>query len=86
MPTVVLAGRTKLKSFRKLFVGGYLFVFVKYLSNRSLKIKTKNIKNYSFILAIVNYWNWLDDSPPLTDKKVTNSLRKFSFFQNKDIE
>ena len=23
------------------------------------------MKNYSSILAIVNHWNWLDDSPPL---------------------
>ena len=27
-------------------MGGYLFVFVEYFCNRSLKIKTKNIKNY----------------------------------------
>ena len=40
-------------------------MFVEYLCNRSPKIKTKNIKNYSSILAIVNHWNWLDDSPPL---------------------
>ena len=51
--------------FPKTFFGGYLFVFVEYLCNRSSKIKTKNIKNYSSILAIVNHWNWLDDSPPL---------------------
>ena len=44
---------------------GYLFVFVEYLCNRSLKIKTKIIKNYSSILAIINHSNWLDDSPPL---------------------
>ena len=36
------------------------------LCNRSPKIKTKNIKNYSSILAIANHRNWLDDSPPLT--------------------
>ena len=35
--------------------------------NRSPKIKTKNIKNYSSILAIVNHRNWLDDSPPLIE-------------------
>ena len=52
-------------SFQKLFSGGHLFVFVEYLCNRSPKIKTKNIKNDSSILAIVNHWNWLDDSPPL---------------------
>ena len=44
---------------------GYLFVFVEYLCNRSPRIKTKNIKNYSLILAVVNNRNWLDDSPPL---------------------
>ena len=52
--------------FPKKFFGEYLFVFVEYLCNRSPKIKTKNIKNYSSILAIVNDRNWLDDSPPLT--------------------
>ena len=56
---MVLAGRTKLSVLKKLFSGGHLFVFVKYLCNRSPKIKTKNIKNYSSILAIVNHWNGL---------------------------
>ena len=57
--------KNKTQSFKKLFSGGHLFVYVEYLCNRSPKIKTKNIKNYSSILAIVNHWNWLDDSPPL---------------------
>ena len=61
---MVLAGRTKL-SVSKNFFRGHLFVFVEYLCNRSPKFKTKNIKNCSSILAIVNHWNWLDDSPPL---------------------
>ena len=52
--------------FPKTFFGGYLFVFVEYLCNRSLKITTKNIKNYKSILAIINYRNWLDNSPPLS--------------------
>ena len=46
--------------FPKTFFGGYLFVFVEYFCNRSLKVKTKNIKNCSLILAIVNHRNWLD--------------------------
>ena len=58
-------GKNKTQSFQKLFVGGHLFVFVEYLCKRSPKIKTKNIKNYSSILAIANHRNWLDDSPPL---------------------
>ena len=58
-------GKSKTQRFQKLFVGGYLLVFVEYLCNRSPKIKTKNIKNYSSIFAIVNHRNWLDDSPPL---------------------
>ena len=58
-------GKIKTQSFQKLFSGGHLFVFVEYLCNRSPKIKTKNIKNYSSILAIANHRNWLDDSPPL---------------------
>ena len=63
---MVFAGRSKLKVSKNFFSGGHLFVFVEYLCNRSLKIKTKNIKNCSSILAIVNHWNWPDDSPPLT--------------------
>ena len=59
-------GKIKTQSFQKLFSGGHLFVFVEYLCKRSPKIKTKNIKNYSLILAIVNHRNWLDDSPPLS--------------------
>ena len=62
---MVWAGRTKLRVSKNVFSGGYLFVFVEYLCNRSPKIKTKNIKNYSSILAIVNHWNWLDDLPSL---------------------
>ena len=58
-------GKIKTQSFQNLFSGGHLFVFVEYLCKRSPKIKTKNIKNYSSILAIVNHRNWLDDSPPL---------------------
>ena len=60
--------------FPKTFFGGYLFVFVEYLCSRSPKIKTKNIKNYSTILAIVNHRNWLEDSPPLSYcKKIAKS-------------
>ena len=56
------------------------FVFVEYLCNRSPKIKTKNIKKNSLILAIVNHWNWLDDSPPLTRKnKSLNILLPYIF-------
>ena len=58
-------GKKKNQSFQKLFVGGYLFVFVEYFCNGSSKIRTNNIKNYGLILATVNHWNWLDDSPPL---------------------
>ena len=57
-------------SFRKLFSGGHLFVVVECLCKRSPKIKTKNIKNYSLVSAIVNHRNRLDDSPPLNAKKV----------------
>ena len=64
---MVLAGRSKLRVSKIFFRGGHLFVFVEYLCKRSPKIKTKNIKNYSTILAIVNHWNWVDDSPPLIE-------------------
>ena len=62
---MVLAGRSKLRVSKNFFSGGHLFVFVEYLCKRSPKIKTKNIKNYSSILAIVKHRNWLNDSPPL---------------------
>ena len=52
-----MAGRTKLRV-SKNFFGGYVFAFVEYLCNCSLKIKTKKIKNYSSILAIINHRNW----------------------------
>ena len=51
--------------FPKTFFGGYVFAFVEYLCNCSLKINTKNIKNYRSILAIINHCNTLDDSQPL---------------------
>ena len=51
--------------FPNLFSGDIFCTVVEYLCNRSSKIKTKHIKNYSLILAIVNHRNWLDDSPPL---------------------
>ena len=68
----------KTKSFQKLFVGGYLIVFVEYLCNRTPKIKTKNIKNYSSILAIVNHRNWLDDLPPLNLRKNISDVYFFA--------
>ena len=43
--------------FPKTFFGGYLLVSVEYFCNCSPKIKTKNTKNYSSILAIVNHLN-----------------------------
>ena len=57
--------KNKTQSFQKNFSGDIFFVFVEYLCNCSPKIKTKNIKNYSSVLAIVNHRNWLDDSLPL---------------------
>ena len=47
------------------FFGGCFLVFIEYFCNHSPKIQTKNIKKFNFRLAIVYYWNWLDDSPPL---------------------
>ena len=67
-------GKNKTQSFQKLFVRGYLFVFVEYLCNRCPKIKTKNTKNYSSILAIVNHRNWLDDSPPLIIAEISDCI------------
>ena len=66
---MVLAEKTKLrvsKNFFHKFIKTKnllnIFVFVEYLCKRSPKIETKN---YSSNLAIVNHWNWLDDTPPL---------------------
>ena len=78
---MVLAGRTKLNVSKNFFRRGYLFVFVEYLCNRSTKIKTKSIKNYSSILAIVNHRNWLDDSPPLS----FFAKKNFSLLKNSDL-
>ena len=64
--------------FPKGFFRGYFFVFAEYPCKRSLKIKTKNVKNYSLILAIVNHRNWLDDTPPL--KLDLHSIRFSSAF------
>ena len=64
---MVLTRRTKLRVSKFVF-GGYLFVFVEYLCNRSPKVQTKNIKNYSSISAIVNHRNWLDESPEVESR------------------
>ena len=45
------------------------------ICNRTPKIKTKNIKNYNSVLAIVNHRNWLDDSPPLMIESYWISVR-----------
>ena len=70
----------------KTFSGGHLLVFVEYLCKRNPKIKTKNIKNCSSILAIVNHRNWLDDSPPLRFKtyflRILTCRKEFFFFEN----
>ena len=55
---------------RGIFFRGIFFVFVEYLCKRCPNIKTKNIENYSSVLAIVNHRNWLDDSPPLSPKSL----------------
>ena len=70
--------KNKTQSFQELFFRGYLFAFVEYFCNRSLKIKTKNIKNCGSILTIVNHWNWLDDSPSLSLTELKNCLKILS--------
>ena len=37
----------------------------RYLCNRSPEMRTKNFKNFISVLAIVNYQNWMDASPPV---------------------
>ena len=83
---MVLAGRSNLRVSKYFFSGRHFFVFVEYLCKRSPKIKTKNIKNYSSILAIVNHRNWLDDSPPLVLKIIGLFLAlETKMLENNDI-
>ena len=65
-PTVVLAGRTKLRVSKNFFRRISFCISWISLQLYSPKIKTKNLKNYSLVLTIVNYRNWLDNSPPLS--------------------
>ena len=74
--TVVMAGRTKLRV-SKNFFRGISYAFVEYLCNHCLKIKTKSIKNYISILAIINHRNWLDESPHLRLHKRLKVYEKF---------
>ena len=62
--------QTEKKSFRvfKNSLGGYVFVFVECLCNRSPKMRIKHFKNYTSILASVNYRNWLNASPLKLEK------------------
>ena len=76
---MVLGKRTKPRVSKKFFFGGYLFVFVEYRCKRSPKIKTKNIKNYSSILAVVNHGNWLDVSPPLMSIKLSQNNENVNY-------
>ena len=65
--------------FPKTFFGGYLFVFVEYLRDRSPKIKTKYIKNCSSILTVVNLRNWLNELPPLIRRLMLNTAVRILF-------
>ena len=56
-------GGNKTQSFQKLFSGDIFLYLLNIFANAAPKSKT--IKNYSSILAIVNHRNWPDDSPPL---------------------
>ena len=59
-------------------------MFAEYLCNRNPQIKTKNIKHYGSILAVVNHRNWLDDSPPLSGFAIKKKLGSFgvvAFFE-----
>ena len=75
---MVSVEKTKFRVSKTFFVG-HLFVLVEYLCNRNSKIKTKDIKNYSSISAIVNHQNWLDDSLPLTFLYVSMLVSEHSY-------
>ena len=62
---MVLAGRTKLRVSKKFLRGDIFLYLLNILANAALKSKRKISKNYSSVLATINHWNWLDDSPPL---------------------
>ena len=51
--------------FPKKFLKVYTFAFPDYLGSRSPQIRTKNFKNYTSILTIVNLRNRLNASPPV---------------------
>ena len=72
---MVLAGRTKLKSFQKLFGGNIFLYLLNIFATAAPKLKQKNIKNYSSILSIVDHRNWLDDSPPLNNDLTVYELQ-----------
>ena len=62
---MVLVERTKLRVSKNFSQGDIFLYLLNIFATAVPKLKQKNIKNYSSILAIVNHWNWLDDSPPL---------------------
>ena len=69
--TVVLVGRTKLKSFQKLFSGDIFLNLLNIFATAASKLTQKISKIiYSSILAFINHRNWLDDSPPLNTIRI----------------
>ena len=56
-------GKNKTQSFQKLFWGDIFFCLLNIFETAAQK--SKHIKHYCSILAIVNHRDWLDDSPPL---------------------
>ena len=56
--------------------------FISRISSPPQPQNEKNFKNYILILAIVNYRNWQDASPPLSDLVIQLQTQKqfVSFF------
>ena len=63
-----LGEKNKIQSFQKLFSGDNFLYSLNIFATAASKLKQKKqIKNYKYtILAIINHYNWLDDSPPLS--------------------
>ena len=70
---MVLAGRSKRRVSKNFFRGDIFLYLLNIFAISSPKIKTKNIKNYSSILAIANHRNWLDDSLPEVESRTQGS-------------
>ena len=76
---MVLAGRSKLRVSKNFSQGDIFLYLLNFFATAVPKLKQKISKKYSSILAIVNHWNWLNDSPPL---KLLYAPNLFDIYRN----